>query len=254
MASLVRTILAGILGSPVLLHPRETQYNAGLISVVNGELIVDCDGSGVVSVDLRGVFVGNFEVQGTLDGVNYMLIPMRGINSAVKNYVSFMNAAGAWIGSCAGFRKVRIRCTAYTSGSAAVTLEANVGALDFNIDGSITPLAVTNTGAAGAAVTLSLPTPGLGLRQYLTFLQIDRIASAALTAAAAPVLVTTTNLPGALVFAIPADAALQGTIFPWREKWSYAVAASAQNAAVTIVCPATVGVIWRLNAGYYVGP
>jgi hypothetical protein len=36
-----------------------------------------------------------------------------------------------------------------------------------------------------------------------------------------------------------------------QEDFSYPLAASAQNTAVTIVAPALTGVIWRLSAGYY---
>ena len=51
-----------------------------------------------------------------------------------------------------------------------------------------------------------------------------------------------------------ADAAAAGSLFPWREDFAYAIAASAQNTAVTIVCPATTSVIWRVTSGYYVAP
>jgi hypothetical protein len=43
-------------------------------------------------------------------------------------------------------------------------------------------------------------------------------------------------------------------MFPWREDFAYPVSTVAQNTATTIVCPATVGVIWRITAGYYVAP
>lgn len=49
-------------------------------------------------------------------------------------------------------------------------------------------------------------------------------------------------------------AAAQGSIDRWREDFAYPIAASAQNAATTIVCPATTNVIWRVTAGYYVAP
>ena len=134
------------------------------------------------------------------------------------------------------------------------TLSLSNGALDQSLEAAVTPLVVTNTGASAAAVTLTLPTPGAGLRQYLTYLSINRFAASALTAAAAPVLVTTTNLPGSLVFTRPADALTLGQMDVWREDFSYPLAASAQNTAVTVVCPATTGVIWRVTAGYYIAP
>jgi hypothetical protein len=81
-----------------------------------------------------------------------------------------------------------------------------------------------------------------------------RFASALLTAGATPVLVTTTNIPGSLVFSMPADAAGQGSILTYQEDFSYPIAVSAQGTATTIVAPATPNVIWRVTAGYYVAP
>jgi hypothetical protein len=75
-----------------------------------------------------------------------------------------------------------------------------------------------------------------------------------LTAAAAPVTVTTTNLPGTLAFSFAAEALPQGQIDRWREDFSYPLAAAAQATATTIVAPATTNVIWRVTAGYYVAP
>ena len=239
-----------------LLHPREALTVTGNLGALNAEVIVDCHGCGSVSVDLRGTFSATIEIAGTIDGTNWTLIPVRPINMASKAYVAAITGAvpGIWVGACSGFKRVRARATAWTSGAATTTLCANIGQLDQTLGGMITPLGVTAVGAAAAAVTLTLPAPGAGLRQYLTRLSINRFASALLTAAAAPVTVTTTNLPGTLAFSLPADAAAQGTLYPWREDFAYPLAGSAQNTAMTIVCPATTGVIWRVTAGYYVAP
>lgn len=242
--------------SPGVLHPRETLFLSGTLGSLNAEVVIDCDGSGSVALDLRGTFNLTIEVAGTVDGTNWTLIPVRGINTASKAYVAAVAGAvaGIWVGSCAFYRKVRARVTAYTSGAATAVLSASTLPLDTSLDGKVAPLVGTAVGASGAAVTLTIASPGAGLRQYLTYLSINRFAAALLTAAAAPVSVTTTNLPGALAFSFPADAAAQGTIFPWREDFAYPLAASAQAAAVTIVAPVTTGVIWRITAGYYVAP
>ena len=115
-------------------------------------------------------------------------------------------------------------------------------------------LDIEATGAAAAAVTLTLAAPGVGLRHYLTYLRITRFAAALLTAAATPVLATTTNIPGTLVFSMPAEAAPQGSVFVYQEDFAYPLMTTAQNTATTIVCPVTTAVIWRVTAGYYVAP
>lgn len=255
MAKLSRDLATPPGGSAVI-HPRENIFATGTIGALNAEVIIPADGCAAVSIDLRGTFNLTLEVSGTVDGTNWTLIPVRPINAAAVSYVAAIagTAAGVWVGKVAPFRSVRIRCTAYTSGSATTTILADTAPLDDTLQGLITPVLVTAVGAAAAAVTLTLPAPGAGLRQYLTYLSINRFASAALTAAAAPVTVTTTNLPGTLAFSFAADAALQGTLDRVREDYTLPLAASAQNTAVTVVCPATTGVIWRATAGYYIAP
>jgi hypothetical protein len=249
MAKLSRNLSAGNL------DPRENLFGTGTLGALNAEVQADCDGASSVSLDLRGTFSQTVQVQGTIDGTNWSVIPVRPSTGGVFVLAVVGTTSGTWSGSCTGYRKVRALVTAHTSGGSTATLMASNALFDdFAARGGCTPLLVTNTGAAGAAVTLTLPAPGLGLRQYLTYLSVNRFATALLTAAATPVLVTTTNIPGTLVLSMPAEAAAQGSLFPWREDFAYPLMATAQNTAVTIVCPATTAVIWRVTAGYLVAP
>jgi hypothetical protein len=237
-------------------HPRENFIGSQALSSLNSEVIIECDGCSSFLIDLRGTFNGTIEVSGTVNGGDWMLLPVVAVNLATRSYAATIpgTVQGIWEGKCGGFRKLRARCTAYTSGTFNATLTASNALLDDSLSRQITPVIATATGAAAAAVTLSLTTPGTGLRHYLTYLRIMRFASTLLTAGATPVLVTTTNIPGSLVFSMPADAAAQGTIFAYQEDFNYPIAASAQGATTTVVAPATTGVIWRITAGYYVAP
>jgi len=238
------------------LHPRESLLVTGVLGAVNAEVVLPCDGSATVALDLRGTFSMTVEVSGTVDGTNWELIPVRRLNAAAIGYVSSVvgTTSGVWVGKCSQYQKVRARVTAYTSGSATATLVANTAPLDDSLQGMVTTTLATATGAAGAAVTLTIASPGAGLRVYLTYITIARFATALMTAAATPVIVTTTNLPGTLAFSIPANAEAQGATFVIREDFAYPLAASAQAAATTIVCPVTTNAIWRVTAGYYVAP
>lgn len=255
MGKLSRDLVTPVGGSAVL-HPRETIIGTGTIGALNAQVIIPCDGASSLAVDLRGTFSMTLEVAGTIDGTNWTLIPVRPVNQAATQYVAAITGttAGAWVGKCAPFRSIRVRCTAYTSGSATTVITADTAQLDDSLQGLVAPLYGTATGAAAAGVTLTLPAPGAGLRQYVTFIRVLRSASALLVAGAAPTVVTTTNLPGAMAFSFGADAAAQGTDKVVSEDFAYPIAASAQNTAVTIVAPATTGVIWRVSAGYYVAP
>lgn len=238
------------------LHPRETIFGSGIIGAVNGEVIVVADGASSLALDLRGTFSGTIEVSGSVDGTNWTLIPVRPINQAGLQYVSAVvgTAQGIWMGKIGPFRLIRARCTAFTSGSFVVTLTASPALLDDTLAGFSAPLFGTTTAATGVAATLTLASPGAGLRQYLTFLRILRSATAVLTPAAAPTVVTTTNLPGSMAYSFGQDAAAQGQDKIISEDFAYPIPASAQGTAVTIVAPAVTGVIWRISAGYFIAP
>ena len=237
------------------LHPREDIYSTAALASVNAETIINADGCSTVTLDLRGTFSLTIEVAGTADGTNWTPIPLRPVNQASKLWVASVagTTAGVWSGTIQGYRQVRARATAYTSGSATTTLLASVSP-SASANEMLTSTAVTAVGAAAAAVTLTLAAPGAGLRQYLTYFSHTRFASAALTAAATPITITSTNLPGSMAWTFPADALALGYVDRYREDFNFPLVSSAQNTATTIVCPATTAVIWRVTAGYYIAP
>lgn len=249
MAKLSRDLSAGNI------HPRENLFGVGNLAAVNAEIFAACDGSATVSIDLRGTFSMTVEISGTVDGTNWQLIPVRlqtggGFVAAIVGSVQ-----STWMASCVGFSRVRARVTAFTSGSATAVLMSSTALFDdYAKNGSVTSSITTAVGAAGAAVTLTLAAPGAGLRHYLTYLSINRFASALLVASATPVTITTTNLPGPLAFTRPAEAAAQGTLDVYREDFAYPIVSSAQNLNTTIVAGAATSVIWRLTAGFFVAP
>jgi hypothetical protein len=249
--------LATPAGGAVNLHPREALLTSGNLAAANAEIVLPSDSCGTVALDLRGTFNLSVEISGTVDGTNWTPIPIRPVNQTAVAYAAAISGSvqGLWVGSCIGYRSVRARCTAFTSGSATATLTTSNAPLDQTLAGTSTPSIGTIVGAAAAAATLTLASPGVGLRHYMTYLRIVRFASAALTASATPVTITTTNLPGSLAFTCAADALQLGQRdIVVAEDFAYPIAASAQNAATTIACPATPGVIWRVTAGFFVAP
>lgn len=234
------------------LHPREAAFVTGTLALLNAEVVLDGDGASLVTLDLRGTFVGTVEVQASVDGTNFITLPLR--STAVPAYSLSATTAGIYLVPAAGYRKLRARMTAFTSGAAMATLVASTGILDDRLMGESYNLAITATGAAGAGVTLTIPAPAAGLRQYIGSIHIERHATALLTAGATPVLVTSTNIPGTPTFSVPADAAAQGTIYEKIIHLGRPIAANAQATAVTVVAPATTTTIWRLTAYYYVAP
>jgi hypothetical protein len=135
-----------------------------------------------------------------------------------------------------------------TSGAGLGAFTAAVPSLQRSCDAH-----VTVTADAAKAATLTLPGVA-GLFHYISRILIERHTSAALNAAATPTLVTTTNLPGARAFSIPADAAAQGQVYREVVEPALPLKSSASGVATTIAAPRTANVIWRISVDYYLAP
>ena len=97
-------------------------------------------------------------------------------------------------------------------------------------------MAVTATGAANQAVTLTLPAV-VGKRHVITCIEIMRTATAALTGNATLV-ITTTNLPGSLALSVGNAMVAGGTQRDVVLPLGHPLISSAANTNTTIVCPA----------------
>jgi hypothetical protein len=128
-----------------------------------------------------------------------------------------------------------------------MTLAPSLAQIGSRLDANA--LAVTATGASAAAVTATLPLV-TGQFHYITLLEIRMYAAAALTGAATPVVVTSTNLPGANAWTFTTAAAI-GTAEAQVYAFPTPVKSSVVATATTIVAPGTTGVIWRINVYYY---
>jgi hypothetical protein len=237
------------------LHPRENTLGTGALAALNAELIIDADGASTTALAVTGTYVGTLTVEGTIDGTNWDVIPIKPVNAGGLYVLTLASAAvGRWQGPIGWCRKIKVRMSAWTSGTANVVLMADNGVTDVTALIKAADQSVTVTAAASTAATLTLPAPGAGLFHFITRIIVQRHASALLTAGATPVLVTTTNLPGSRVFSIPADAAAAGSVYSEEVSPSNPLRSSAANTATTIVAPLTTGVIWRMTADYYNAP
>lgn len=234
-------------------RPRTDVRTTGTLAALNAELLLSLNGESSASFDVRGTFVGTVVVEGSDDGTNFISIPF--YNSVTEVWATTATAAGTFdIPAISSLRVIRVRCSAYTSGSIITTLNASLGSSLFYSKPIPTTTTGTITAATGVAATLTLAAPGIGLYHYITRLVIERHTSTLLTAGATPTIVTTTNITGSLAFSIPADAAPQGQVYrEVIEMGEHALKSTTANTATTIVAPATAGVIWRITAYYYVG-
>lgn len=110
-------------------------------------------------------------------------------------------------------------------------------------------LGVTGVGVAAAAVTVTLPAV-VSQFHYITMVEIQAYTTAARTGAATPVTATSTNLQGSNAWTFSTAAAI-GTSESKVFMPGLPLKSAASNTTTTIVCPATVSVIWRINVFYY---
>jgi len=247
---------AGLSRATTPMHPRENLFLVSTIASATAGTTINCDGTGSFYLTLSGTFTATVLVEASNDGfTNVVTLPMKPVNAASTLVVVSATAAGQFSGINPGFTQIRLRCSAYTSGTVSYSLVNSNAPNSLYYSGVMGPNSIgTTTAATGVAATLTLASPGAGLRHYLTNLRIERHTSALLTAGATPTVITSTNIPGSYAVSIPADAAAQGVVYVYTDQWAGGLATSAQATATTIVAGAVTGVIWRITAAYYVAP
>lgn len=105
-----------------------TAVNANLATgtaSANSAVSLGLNGSTGFALDIRGPYVGTIVVQGTINGNDWTTISVIPVGAGLNvAQVASITTAGAWWGNGNGFSAVRATASAYTSGTATVTLRA----------------------------------------------------------------------------------------------------------------------------------
>lgn len=254
----------------VIVPVRESRRKVATLGALNAEVVLELDGdeSAIIHV-LSGGLVGTVEFSAAYDNTssNFHAIPVYPVANAavggtapvssrplVQEALTTAQGIRSYCVSVGQFRALRVRLGAYTSGNASVTLTSDpVGTNHLGIQAKTMTELVSVTAAVGVAVTATLPAV-VGLRHIIDFVEVTRSATAGLTPAAAPVVITSTNLPGSFALTCGQDAGGVGVDKDMLADFGgTGLAATATNTNTTIVCPAYVGVVWRINVGYRLG-
>lgn len=262
------SILKNLLGTVVPI--RERREASGTLATNNAELVLDVNGDESALVYIQSTaFIGTLEFTGasnndatqffTVAAYPYSIgcvggtIPLAG-QPILSDALVAANTSRVYAIPCGQLKKLRVRVSAYTSGSCVCTIISETqGSINTAIAAKPSTLLQSATGAASAAVTATLPSAP-GLRHVINFISVTRSATAALTASATPVLVTTTNLPGNPVLNFGADVGGIGVDKEVKLDFGASgLAATTLGTATTIVAPVYTGVIWRINVAYRLG-
>lgn len=120
-------------------------------------------------------------------------------------------------------------------------------------DGQPATTSVSATAVSGTGVTLTIPAGPAGLFNYLTYLEVVQVAT--LTAVGVTTVVcTTTGITGTPSITLGSNYVIGAIAGRADYTFSPALKGSAAATAITVVCPATTNVIWRINGFYFVAP
>jgi len=119
-ANVVKTLRVDSNGQLVI-ATATTSSTTGTIAALDGAVtLTSLSGLGVVGVQITGTWTATLTFQGSVDGTNY--VTLTGQDSAYAGPVTATTANGVFLLYSAGYASVRVIATAYTSGTATVTL------------------------------------------------------------------------------------------------------------------------------------
>lgn len=244
------------------------------LGALNADLVMDLHGKAVAVFEIRAAAnSATYVFEGSVDGSNYYPLPARPLpgslitgaaigEAILVSQVVGTTAAAAYAVSATGYRRVRCRVSAFTSGSAVVTGRATIA--DYAITAQPQPslLNVSIAPAANTGGTITLPLVA-GMFHYITNFQCTLAMNPATAqTGAAPVFITTTNLPATPAWAVPVcgnGAASVGGLSAAglvvaAESWANPLRSSVAGTNTTFVIPAPgAACTVRANVQYYLG-
>ncbi len=105
--------------------PGQAEVATGTLPGLNAELRIPCDGAQTIGVQITGTFTATATFEATVNGADW--VACAATSAAGGAVVTTATAAGLWAIPAAGYAAVRVRCSAYTSGSLTTTLRADPG-------------------------------------------------------------------------------------------------------------------------------
>lgn len=222
---------------------------------LNAESVMDLNGQAVAVFDLRTAAASlTLVFEATVDGTNYFGLP--GYDNLTEQYLAAVivttTLAKTYVVGVSGYRRVRVRVSAYTSGSVTAALRGSRADYIIYAKSIPTTLVVQVDGAANTIATLTLPAAGAGLFHYITSVSWYRNCTAALVGTGS-FNITTTNL-GSLKWRIGNAIAIGQNLIDVDYQPSFPIKCAVANTNTTIVAAAAgAAVLCTGLCTYYVG-
>lgn len=153
-----QVVLYGPNGNPLLvdgsnnLQTTHADVSAGGdLAALNATLAVNLNGQATVLANIGGTWAGTITFQGSIDGTNWVNINALPLPNGAASPTT--TAVGQWVLPTAGYDSVRVAMTAYTSGTATITLRGSVGYHGNNLDAAGNAMVSQGTAIAGEDLT-----------------------------------------------------------------------------------------------------
>lgn len=141
-------------GNPVL---TDVVSQLQAVAALNAQVLLQLRGQSTCTIQVTAIGTQTLVFEGSTDGVNFYALTVFPIGGFTGAPITSTTATGQWVFVCAGMYQVRVRCSAYTSGSATVSMVAAQGTNEQQVTTGIAQAAVTagqlNQLVAGAVTT-----------------------------------------------------------------------------------------------------
>ena len=201
--------------------------SSGTISGVSQSVTLNLNSKSGASIQITGTWVGTLQFEGTVDGTTFT--PINGVYAGASTPTPTITINGIVRLTPAGLTQFRITSTAWTSGTATISMRASAGSGGTFLNQSLT--AGTNT----IGTVMIGPAPGTGIRGAS-----GNVANAAATATLTGTAATTVYItgftcnPGGATAATLVSVTITGTL-----GGTYTYTAGAPSGSTSVGAPVT---------------
>ena len=127
------------------------------LAALNATNTIQLRGQSTCTIQVTAIGTQTLVFEGSTDGTNFYALTVFPIGGFSGAPITSTTATGQWVVVCAGMYQIRTRCSAYTSGSATVSMVASQGTNEQQVTTGIAQAATTanqlNQLIAGAVTT-----------------------------------------------------------------------------------------------------